>query len=262
MLGSTELGGCCQPPSNPCIPLEPSDPLYMTFRQLKKEVFNLLMGDDFSSSLVQLSRLPARQVVNPLFSFLHHTDDIVRWHAVSAMGVVTAGLADKNMESARVVMRRLLWNLNDESGGIGWGSPEAMGDIMARSDPLAREFSKILISYVLPHGNFLENGMLQRGVLWGLNRLSKVNPGLTCGAAPFVRPFLTSRDPFHRGLAIFFAEIVRDADAMPCLKNLVRDNTLISLYIDFRMTSHTLANLAASAMTAIKQNASSPGVSC
>lgn len=25
------------------------------------------------------------------------------------------------MDSARIVMRRLMWSLNDESGGIGWG---------------------------------------------------------------------------------------------------------------------------------------------
>ena len=235
---------------------KPSDPLIMSFRQLKKEVFKLLTRDDFSNSLVQLSRLPERQVVNPLFSFFYHADEIVRWHAVSAMGVITAGLADKNMESARIIMRRLMWNLNDESGGIGWGSPEAMGDIMARSDRMAREFSNILISYVLPHGNFLEHGILQRGLLWGLLRLSKANPGLTYGAAPFVRPFLTSKDPFHRGLAICFAETVGDADAIPCLESLIRDNTLISLYIDFRMTSYKLDDLAASAMATIEQEVS------
>ena len=234
----------------------------MPFRQLKKEVFKLLIHDDFSNSLVQLSRLPGRQVVNPLFSFLYHADEIVRWHAVSAMGVVTAGLADKNMESARVIMRRLMWNLNDESGGIGWGSPEAMGDIMARSDLMAREFSKILISYVLPHGNFLEHEILQRGLLWGLYRLSQAKPELTYDAAPFVRPFLTSRDPFHRGLAICFAEAVCDSDAIPCLETLVRDNALVSLYTDFRMTSHKIANLAAAAITANQQNASAPHTPC
>ena len=234
----------------------------MPYRQLKKEVFKLLIRDDFSSSLVRFSRLPGRQVVNPLFSFLYHTDEIVRWHAVSAMGVVTAGLAEKNMESARVIMRRLIWNLNDESGGIGWGSPETMGDIMARSDLMAREFSKILISYVLPHGNFLEHDILQRGLLWGLHRLSKVKPRLTLGAAPFVRPFLTSRDPFHRGLAICFAETVHDSHAIPCLESLARDNTLISLYTDFRMSSHKMANLASSAIAAIQKNASVPTSSC
>ena len=226
----------------------------MPFRQLKKEVFNLLSHEDFSGSLTQLSHLPGKQVINPLFSFLYHADEIVRWHAVSAMGVVTAGLADKNKESARVIMRRLMWNLNDESGGIGWGSPEVMGDIMARSDMLAREFSKILISYVLPHGNFLEHGVLQRGLLWGLHRLSKEKPLLTRGATPFVRPFLTSPDPFHRGLAVCFAESAGDAKALPYLEKLTRDETLISLYTDFSMSSHKVANLAVSAITAIRQH--------
>ena len=234
----------------------------MPFRQLKKEVVNLLIRDDFSDSLVQLSRLPGRQVVNPLFSFLYHADEIVRWRAVSAMGVVTAQMAEKNMESARIIMRRLIWSLNDESGGIGWGSPESMGEIMARSDILAREFSKILVSYVLPHGNFLEHDILQRGVLWGLHRLSKAAPGLTHSAAPFVRPFLASQDPFHRGLAICFSETARDASAVPYLENLIRDDTLISLYGDFRMTSHKIATLAASAMAAIERNASFPDTSC
>ena len=234
----------------------------MPYRQLKKNVFDLLIRDDFSNSLVQLSRLPGRQVVNPLFSFLYHADEIVRWRAVSAMGVVTAQIAEKNMESARIIMRRLIWNLNDESGGIGWGSPESMGEIMARSDIMAREFSKILVSYVLPHGNFLEHDILQRGVLWGLHRLSKADPGLTYSAAPFVRPFLTSKDPFHRGLAICFSETVRDASAAPYLEKLIQDNTLVSLYSDFRMTSHKMANLAAFAMAAIKRNASFPDTSC
>ncbi len=63
------------------------------------------------------------------------------------MGRVAADLADRDMESARVVVRRLMWNLNDESGGIGWGSPEAMGEIMACHEGLAEEYSCILISF-------------------------------------------------------------------------------------------------------------------
>jgi hypothetical protein len=234
----------------------------MPFRQLKKEVFNLLIRDDFPDTLVQFSRLPGRQVVNPLFSFLYHGDEIVRWHAVSAMGVVTAGLADKNMESARVIMRRLIWNLNDESGGIGWGSPEAMGDIMARSHPIAREFSKILISYALPHGNYLEHGLLQRGMLWGLQRLSRAKPVLTHGAAPFIRPFLTSEDPYHKGLAICFAETANDTNAIPDLEKLIRDDTPISLYNDFQMSTHKVSSLAKTAIAVIEQNSAFSDNAC
>ena len=63
------------------------------------------------------------------------------------MGQVVSNLADTDMESARVIMRRLIWNLNDESGGIGWGSPEAMGDIMACHERLAGEYHRLLVSY-------------------------------------------------------------------------------------------------------------------
>ena len=226
----------------------------MPFRQLKKDVFKLLILEDFPEALTRISRLPEKQVINPLFSFLYHGDEIVRWHAVSAMGVVTAGLADKNMESARVIMRRLIWNLNDESGGIGWGSPEAMGDIMARSRPIAREFTKILISYALPHGNYLEHGILQRGLLWGLQRLSRAKPVLTHDAAPYIRPFLTSEDPYHKGLAICFAETANDTNAIPDLEKLIRDDTPISLYNDFQMTTHKVSSLARSAIATIEQN--------
>ena len=93
------------------------------------------------------------------------------------MGQVVSNLADTDMESARVVMRRLIWNLNDESGGIGWGSPEAMGDIMACHQRLAEEYHRLLISYVRPEGNFLEHPQLQKGLLWGLARLARSTAG-------------------------------------------------------------------------------------
>ena len=71
--------------------------------------------------LKAILELPARQVVNPLFSFLYNTDELLKWKAVTALGAVVSNLASHDMESARIVMRRLIWNLNDESGGIGWG---------------------------------------------------------------------------------------------------------------------------------------------
>jgi len=225
----------------------------MSFRTLKKEVLKLLTRDDFASILPRFSDLPARKAVNPLFSFLYSTDDTVRWHAVSAMGMVTAGLAEMDRESARIVMRRLIWNLNDESGGIGWGSPEAMGDIMARSQGMAREFYKILVSYILPHGNFLEHETLQRGVLWGLHRLAEVAPLLTQDATPFVRLFLSSKDPYHRGLAACYAGGAQDEEALPSLKKLVQDKTMITTYSHLKVKQCRIRDLTEAAISRIEQ---------
>ena len=223
----------------------------MVFRQLKKEVFNLLNCEDFADILPQFSHLSAKQVINPLFSFLYHTDDVVRWHAVSAMGFVTAELAEKDMESARIIMRRLIWNLNDESGGIGWGSPEAMGDILARSPLLSREFAKILVSYSLPHGNFLEHEVLQRGLLWGLYRLSESDPLITQDATPHVRAFLSSKDPYHLGLAASYAGCVKDVDAIGSIEQLTGIQTIISYYTNLRVRPATISELAHAALAAM-----------
>jgi len=152
---------------------------------LKQRAFELLKSADFEQALEELCRLPARQVINPLFSFLYNNDEQIRWLTVSAMGAVVANLADKDMEEARIIMRRLMWNLNDESGGIGWGSPEAMGEILACHEGLAKEYAKILMSYTMEEGNYLEHEILQCGLLWGIGRLSQVRPKLIKDAATF-----------------------------------------------------------------------------
>ena len=90
-------------------------------------------------------------------------------------------MAETNLESARSVMRRLIWSLNEESGWIGWGSAEAMAEIMARNFTLANEYHKILISYVSEGDNYLLYDKLREEVVRGLKRLSHVYPQLVQG---------------------------------------------------------------------------------
>ena len=164
-------------------------------RERKARIGQLLGQDDFENALETIRRMPGRQAVNPLFSFLYSGEEEIRWRAVTAMGAVVGHLADTAMESARVVMRRFMWNLNDESGGIGWGSPEAMGEITAGHAGLADEFACILISYIDPQGNFLEHELLQRGSLWGVGRLAHARPLLAKPAAPFLTAFFDVTRP-------------------------------------------------------------------
>ena len=119
----------------------------------KNEVLEFLQQDDFEKTLGDLHKFPSKKLVNALISFLCSTNKIVKEHTVIAMGEVVSKMAEDDIESARVIMRRLMLNLNDESGGIGWGAPLAMGEIMARSEKLAEEYHKILISYTLGGGN-------------------------------------------------------------------------------------------------------------
>lgn len=193
--------------------------------------------------------MPARKVVNPLFSFFHHKDELIKWHAVTAMGAVVERLAEKDLESARIVMRRLMWNLNDESGGIGWGSPEAMGEIMARHKRLAKEYASILTSYINETGNYLEHEMLQRGVLWGLGRLAHRRPELVRDASDYLCPFLRSKDAAHRGLAAWVAGAIPSEITQSLLEHLVTDKARINIFIRMNLVERTVGQLAVEALS-------------
>ncbi|MCK8603353.1 DVU0298 family protein [Desulfoferrobacter suflitae] len=168
---------------------------------IRRVIDQLLAAPDFESRLPELLEIPARKAVNPLFAHLCDPDERVKMRAVKALGVIVGNLAEHDAESARVIMRRFMWNLNDESGCIGWGAPEALGEIMAVSEKLAREYAHVLVSYVREDGNFLEYEPLQQGVLSGLVRLAEARPGLLKSAALHIEPFLRSKNPVLRGLA-------------------------------------------------------------
>ncbi len=218
-------------------------------RHLKKKFLALLRNEEFEKSLEEICLLPVRRVVNPLFSFFYHTDELVKWRAITAMGVVVARLAHEDFESARIVIRRLMWNLNDESGGIGWGSPEAMGEIMARHDRLAKEYACILVSYINEAGNFLEHEMLQRGVLWGLGRLAHARSELVRDAAAYLPLFMRSKDAVHRGLAAWVAGAIPSEMTESLLKHLVTDEARINIFINMKLVERTVGQLAVEALS-------------
>jgi hypothetical protein len=183
-------------------------------------------------------------VVNPLFSFLYSLDEPVKWRAVSAMGAVVSEMAAREMESARIVMRRFIWNLNDESGGIGWGSPEAMGETMARSRQLADEFACILVSYVRPDMNYLEHEDLQKGVIWGIGRLAYARPGLADEAVRFLSPYLASTDPTLRGLAVWTAGALPVEFTRERIEKLIGDQGTFRLYRNDQLEEVRIGDLA------------------
>jgi HEAT repeat protein len=188
--------------------------------------------------------MPGRKVINPLFSLLFDRDERIRWAAVSSMGAVVAELADEDMEAGRVIMRRLMWNLNDESGGIGWGSPEAIGEILARHGELAKEYAPILISYTREDGNYLEHELLQRGLLWGIGRLSQVRPHLVQDAVRDLIPYLESGDATVRGLAAWVMGLLRVDGARHGVEKLREDEAEIQIYIDRRLLTRQVKELA------------------
>lgn len=216
-----------------------------TYRQLKHYLRDRMQAANFSETLAAILDLPARKVVNPLISFFCDKDAMLRWRSVSALGAVVARLADENRESARVVMRRLMWSLNDESGGIGWGAPEAMGEITARHAGMAGEYGHILLSYLAEDGNYLEHEVLQRGALWGCGRLAHARPARVKPAAGSLFPFLASADPYHRGYAAWALRPLALAELPEAWGACLKDPSRIPFYTEGVIHECTVAELAA-----------------
>jgi HEAT repeat protein len=223
----------------------------LSTRALKRRVLDLLRSESLDQTLSELSDLPARQVINPLISCLLSKDAEIKWRAVSVLGQIVADLAGKDMESARVVMRRLMWMLNDESGGIGWGVPETMGEIIASHDGLAKEYTPVLVSYVWEEGNFLEYEPLQRGAVWGLGRVAQERPDIVQGAIPHLISFLGSPDATVRGLAAWALGLLRAEAARSRLEKLLEDDAETPLYVDEKLTRRRVNDLAQEALTSI-----------
>jgi hypothetical protein len=232
----------------------------MSARNLKRTLQELLSQSNFDESLASIRQLPHKQVVSPLISFFYHRDEKIKFRAIRAVGMVVSNLADQELEAARVIMRRLMWNLNDESGGIGWGSPEAMGEIMARHEKLADEFNTILVSYIRKDCNYLEHEMLQRGVIWGIGRLAHARPELLTGVDSLLTPYLESEDAILRGMAAWASGAFVSGHLKPTLENLSNDASSISIFIDGKLIERTVGELAQEALSSNKQQKPIPNM--
>lgn len=220
-------------------------------RKLKKQLEALLLSEPFDKALEGLSDWPERQSINVIVSFFCSLNMRLKWRAVSAAGTVVSRLFESSPEEARIIMRRLMWMLNEESGGIGWGVPEAMGDIMSKSGPLSLEFNRILLSYLDDSGNLLEYEPIQNGVLWGIQRLAQNRPDRVANAPDITRPYLDSPDPEKRGLACLIAGYLNDGRSKSRLNELANDTAVIEFYSEGYIHDVTLGSMARKALNAM-----------
>lgn len=222
----------------------------MGVRELRRQVNSWLREPALTAALTAIATIPPDKALKPLFSSLCSCEPLVKWHAVSAMGQTVAVLADKEMEAARVVMRRFMWMLNDESGGIGWGVPEAMGEILARHAGLADEYTHVLVSFMREDGFYLELPALQQGLLWGVARLAEVAPDALRArfAVRYLLPYLNADDPSVIGLACLALGRLGESLSIPPLSPHLIDTRPLTLYQDGNLREITVGELARQAV--------------
>ncbi len=119
------------------------------FRKIKEEIRSYLNNQEFSiDSLPQsLKSIEKEQWISPLFACLLEIEPLLS-RASAMLGYSVAEIYAENKEKARVIIRRMIWQMNEESGNIGWGIPLAFAYSLIHSKGLTDEYHRILVSYI------------------------------------------------------------------------------------------------------------------
>ncbi len=136
---------------------------------VKGEIAASLERDD-PDALLRLARRQTARVLRYLCGRLYSVNEAEKWQAVRALGVVVADGQIVSRQQATELLRRFLWALNDESGTVPYGIPEAMGEILAVRPELQGDFLPVLCSLATSEA-MLQTGAIERGVLWALGRV-------------------------------------------------------------------------------------------
>jgi hypothetical protein len=209
---------------------------------VKKEVIQHLNEKKFGD-IFHLS--PSfHKLTNILISLSYDKSKSLSWRAIEALGLLSREIAKTDTEAVRNLSGRLLWMIRDESGGIGWSSPEMLGEIVRNNPVLCADIAPIIVS-------FHEEAMLTTGVLWAVGRMGKINNETVGYAIPIVLQYLNSPSRTVRGYAAFALGSLGAIGALPRLEVLTRDDSAIDYYEDGELIKKTIGEIATAAISTI-----------
>jgi rubredoxin len=214
---------------------------------LLKQVKTYLEKEDYDG-LADLARGQEGKIASALIGFLTDGQEVVKWRAVKALGLVAESLFRRNPDRVRTLIRQLIWNLNDESGNIGWGMPEAFGEILARIPSLKQEYLRLLTAYLGEEKGLLDHPQLQKGVIWAIGRNRALDPGSKAKALSFLKAALQAKDPSLKGTAVWALGELGVEEALDDLKSLQREEEMITLFDGEHLKALPLGGLAQEAV--------------
>jgi hypothetical protein len=168
---------------------------HLPMPSLKLSIQQHLDSNDLNS-IVSLAK-KNRRVLPLLVRSAYDKETLAGWRAIKAVGLAAKELIKADYEYLRETVRKLLWSVSDESGGIGWSAPEIIGEIVA-VDP--QRFSDIIPLLAGVYG--IEEDVFRPGVVYALGRIAGVSPELVMPHRGIIFSALSGADPLTRVYAI------------------------------------------------------------
>ena len=213
--------------------------------QIKQEIKNLLLKKDHAQVISLCRDDTYRWKI--LRSCLYDADERICWAAVEAIGkLAQIWWKDGKKDRVREFMRNLFWSMNDESGGIGWFSPQTIAEIILNIPELIAPYGSMMLYHAL------EEPPLVKGGLWGIGRLGRRLKEDVAFFEDKVLGVFQSDDPKVLGLAAWAMGEVGFAPALPYLEKLTGRPEKVRIYLD-NFCAKSLGEWAKEAKNKIKE---------
>lgn len=210
---------------------------------LKNEVINHLEQGDYKG--IPALTTSVHKLINTLVTLSYDRSRLLAWRAIEAVGIISREVAKTKPETVRNMIGRLLWMIRDESGGIGWSSPEMLGEIVRNNPDIFADVAPVIVS-------FHEEKMLRAGVLRAIGRMGKINSETVGYAIPIVLHYLGSSDHRVRAYAAFALGELGALGAVKLLESLKDDGNAVPCYEEGVLRDKTVGEFAAEAVEKIK----------
>jgi hypothetical protein len=172
-------------------------------QEIKSALVTALETNDFEA--IERLALRSRNMLSVLVRLAYDKETLVGWRAIAAVGQVASLYVRNNYEFLRETIRKLLWSLTDESGGIGWSAPEILGEIVS-ADPKKLADIVPLIAQVYS----IEEDVFRPGVLYALRRIAETDTAAVRPYQMLVVCGLSEQDPLTRVRALELVKMLRN----------------------------------------------------
>ena len=178
---------------------------------------------------------------------LYDLDERIRWSAIET----TAKFMERwwqsgRQEKVRIYIRTLFWSMNEESGGIGWSSPQTIAEIIMHIPELIDLYGSMMIAHSI------EEPPLMKGGAWGIGRLgTKIAASVEVFREKVLAVFQED-DCETLGLLAWAMGRTGFSPAMPYLEKLLQRKCPVTIYIDGVFCKKPLGQWAGEAIRLIK----------
>jgi hypothetical protein len=181
---------------------------------------------------------------------LYEIDEIIRWSAIEAAAkLMQRWWQLKQQEKVRDFIRNLFWSMTDESGGIGWSSPQTISETIVNIPEILDPYGSMMIAYSI------EEAPLMKGGLWGIGRLGKMIADSMDFFQEKILAVFQNDDPEVLGLAAWAMGEVGFKPSLSLLENLRERNEPVRIYTNGDFYEKPLGQWAEEAVNKITKSA-------